>query len=266
MSLVWLNGSLLSEADARIAPDDRGLLLADGVFETIRLQGAAPCHLPAHLKRLHIGAALLGIPIPHTDATLAAALSATAAANRLANGILRLTLTRGPGLRGLSPLSNPRPTVLIAAFPLPAPLPPARLVIATRTRRNAYSPLSRIKSLNYGDNLLARMEATDRGADEALLLNGDSLLACATIATVLVHKDGHWLTPPVSDGALPGIARARLLWAGLISEASISAILLSTLPPILLCNSLGLRETISLDGQALPTVEISALRALLVQT
>ena len=261
MSLVWLNGRLLAVADARIAPDDRGLLLADGVFETIRLQDAAPCHLPAHLARLRTGAALLGIPIPHTDAALAAALSATAAANRLADGALRLTLTRGPGPRGLSPPSAPTPTVLIAASPAAAPLPPARLIVATRTRRNAHSPLSRIKSLGYGDNLLARLEAADRGADEALLLNGDSNLACATTATVLVHQDGRWLTPPVSDGALPGLVRARLLGAALVTEASIDAVLLSTLPPILLCNSLGVRLTASLDGHALPAADLDAVRA-----
>ena len=265
MSLVWLNGGLHAAAEACIAPDDRGLLLADGVFETIRLRDAVPCHLPAHLERLHIGAAVLGIAVPHSDAALATALSATAAANHLADGILRLTLTRGRGPRGLSPPSDPRPTVLIAASPTPASLPPARLVVATRTRRNAHSPLSRIKSLGYGDNILARMEAVERGADEALLLNTDGELACATIANVLVHKDGDWLTPPVSDGALPGTARARLLRAGLISEASIDTILLSSLPAIVLCNNLGLRETTSLDGHALPTVEIGLLRAVVIR-
>ncbi len=266
MSLVWLNGRLLPAASARIAPDDRGLLLADGVFETVRVQDGALRRLTAHLARLHAGAALLGIPLFYSDAALAAALSATAAANHLADGALRLTLTRGPGPRGLPPPFNPAPTVLIAAFPALVPLPPAHLVVATCTRRNADSPLSRIKSLCYGDNLLARMEAVKRGADDALLLNGRSNLACATAANVLVYQNERWCTPPVSDGALPGVARARLLSARAISEASIDAGCLSALPPILLCNSLGLRQASSLDGHALPVAEYRAIQSLLSLT
>ncbi|MBE7213377.1 MAG: aminotransferase class IV, partial [Gluconacetobacter diazotrophicus] len=97
---IWLNGRLLPAAEAAIPPDDRGLLLADGLFETIRLSGGGPAHPLAHLARLRAGAAVLGIPVPFPDPVLLDALASTAWSNALPDGSLRLTLTRGPGPRG----------------------------------------------------------------------------------------------------------------------------------------------------------------------
>lgn len=249
---LWLDGRLVPAADARIAPDDRGLLLADGVFETVALRAGGPRHPLPHLARLRAGAAALGIPVPFPDRELLDALSATAWANARPEGSLRLTLTRGPGPRGLLPPIIPRPTLLIASFPPSPPLPRARLVVSTTTRRNEHSPLSRIKSLCYADNLLARREAEAHGADDALLLNTAGRLACATAANVLLRTPDHrWLTPPLSDGALPGIARGILLAHGLVAEARIDGQILREARCIILCNSLSLRDAVSLDDRPL---------------
>jgi branched-chain amino acid aminotransferase len=216
--VIWLGGRLLPDGEARIDPADRGFTLGDGVFETIRAAGGVPCHAERHLARLRRGAALLGIPVPFDDATLAAALHAVLAASYLPDAALRLTLTRGPARRGLLPPGEPRPTVLITAQPLPPALPPAHVIISRITRRNEFSPLCAIKSLNYLDSILARNEAAAYGADDALLLNTAGALAGATAATLLLRLDGAWVTPPLQDGALAGIARERHLDQGLIAE------------------------------------------------
>lgn len=215
MTVVWLDGTLLPAAEARIDPADRGFTLGDGVFETIRADAGVPAHLPRHLARLHDGATVLGIDIAYGDAALTDALLAVAAG---ASCALRLTLTRGVMPRGILPVGVASPTVLITAAPLPPKRPPVRLIVSGLTFRNHRSPLTRIKSLNYGDSILARREAEAAGADDALLLNARDDLADATAATVFLEVDGVLATPRICDGALPGITRARLLESGLAEE------------------------------------------------
>jgi len=164
---------------------------------------------------------VLGIPVPFSDAALADALRAVLAAANLQAAALRLTLTRGPAPRGLLPPEQLRPTVLVTAQALPPVLPPAHVIIARSTRRNEFSPLSAIKSLNYLDSIMARREAAAHGADDAILLNTAGALAGATAATLVLRIGGLWLTPPLQDGALAGIARARHLEQGLIAERSL---------------------------------------------
>jgi branched-chain amino acid aminotransferase len=248
MTRLWLNGALIPESDARIDPADRGFTLADGLFETIRADAGIPAHVPRHLDRLHQGAAVLGIPVPYADATIAAALEAVA---NTAACALRLTLTRGPMPRGVLPVSHATPTLLITSGPLPPPLPPARLVVAHSTRRNEHSPLSRLKSLNYGDSILARQEAAARDADDALLLNTRGDLAEATIASVFLVVDERLVTPRIEDGALPGVARALLLEAGRADERRINAADLSRASAGFLANALAVRQIASIDGRSL---------------
>lgn len=209
---VWLNGALVAADAARIDPTDRGLLLGDGLFETVRAHGSAAPLLGRHLVRLRRSAGTLDLPVPWTDAALTEATRTLLAANGLAGGgALRLTLTRGPGPRGLLPPVRTTPTLLIAAFPPgPAP-PPARVALAGCTRRNERSPLSRLKALGYLDNLLALREARAAGADEAILLNTAGRLACAAAANLFLIEDGTLATPPPAEGALPGITRALVL-------------------------------------------------------
>jgi branched-chain amino acid aminotransferase len=246
--IAWLNGTLT--ASPRLDAADRGFTLGDGVFETIRAAGGRPCRLAAHLARLRCGAELLGLPLPD-DAALEAALAELLAAAGLADAALRLTVSRGPAPRGLLPPADSHPTVLVTAGPLPPPAPPARLVVATVTRRNEHSPLARIKSLNALDNILARREAAERGADEAVLLNTAGRVAETTIATLFARIDGILVTPPVAEGALPGVARAAVLAGMAVAERPLSLAELRRAEEIVLTNSLGLRRVADLDGVAL---------------
>jgi branched-chain amino acid aminotransferase len=247
---LWLNGALCASAEARIDPADRGLTLGDGLFETICVAAERPMHLTRHLTRLRDGARLLAIPVPYDDATLAAAIHAVVAANRLADAAVRLTLTRGPAPRGVLPPDSPTPTVLITAGPLPA-AGPVRLVVSTVTRRNESSPLSRIKSLNYLDSVLARLEAARRGADDALLLNSRGAIAEATTANLFLRSGGRLVTPPVTDGALPGVMRAMLIERCGAEERTLFPADVRAADITFLSNSAGLRAVVALEGDLL---------------
>lgn len=254
---LWLNGALLERADVRIDPADRGLLLADGLFETLAVRAGAVVRLQAHLDRLAAGAAVLGLPLPYGRDALADALADTARANAVSDGALRLTLTAGVGPRGLPRPDPLAPTVLITAAaspPVATPLPPARLRIATLTRRNEHSPLSRVKSLAYLDQILARREAAAQGDDDALLLNTASALACASAATLfVVLADGALVTPPLADGALPGTRRAAVLAALDGREATLRPVDLWTAREVFLTSSLMVRPVCAVDGRPVGT-------------
>ena len=211
--MIFLGDRLVAPAAARIDPADRGFTLGDGVFETLRAYAGRPFRLDAHLTRLEGGAAALGIPVPLPAARIAAAVAETLAANDLTTGdaAIRITLSRGPAPRGLLPPGSPRPTLMISAAACqPAPVRPLSAVIVG-IRRNEHSPLSRLKTLSYLDNVLAQREAAAQGADEAILLNTTGRLACAARANLFVLRGNTLLTPPGSEGVLPGIARAEVL-------------------------------------------------------
>lgn len=208
--MIYLNGDIIPADSAQISPADRGLLLGDGIFETMRAYGGRIFRLHAHVDRLIASADFLGIPIPISREALSKALDATLEANQLSqsDAALRLTLTRGAGPRGLSFPPNPKPTLLISATTLDnLHLPPAKALIAS-IRRNQHSPLAKIKSLNFLDNILARQEATSQGFDDALLLNSSGQLAEASAANLFIVRKACLLTPPIYDGALPGVTRA----------------------------------------------------------
>ncbi len=245
--IVWLDGRLIDGAEARIDPADRGFTLGDGLFETVLVRHGSVRRLDAHLERLRRGCDVLQLPCPSLD--LGEAMAATLAANRLADGVVRLTLTRGAGPRGIMPPVPSHPTLLITAGPLPPPRPPLACILAETTRRNQHSPLSRIKSLNYLDNILARQEAVRRGADEALLLNTAGLLAESTIANLFVVKRGAVLTPPVADGALPGVMRAAVLAAARGRDRSLTPDDLDGADEIFLSSSLGLQAVRAVAGK-----------------
>ncbi|MGI6247711.1 MAG: aminotransferase class IV [Pseudochelatococcus sp.] len=247
--ICWLDGSLIDGAQKALALDDRGFLLGDGLYETIRIAQGRVQQAGRHLARLAHGASVIGLPMPTAD--IAAAMAAVIAANALQAGSLRLTLTRGSGPRGLLPPQAPSPTLLIAAFPAAPPAAPARVIMATRTRRNEHSPLAGIKSLNCLDGIIARLEARDLNADDALLPNTAGRIAEATAANVFALIGGEWLTPPVTEGALPGITRARILEAG-GREAPLTLHDLMPADEIALTSSLGIRPVRELAGKNLP--------------
>jgi branched-chain amino acid aminotransferase len=254
---VWLNGRLLPEAEACLSIFDRGFTLGDGVFETLRVKVGRPLWLADHLARLREGAALLGIPVPLDDRALEHGLAGLIEARGTPEASLRLTLSRGPSqARGVWPPALPMtPTLLATASPFTgAGRPPLRLTVAQTIRRNERSPLSLIKSLNYGDAILARREAESRDADDALMINGAGVLACATVGNVFLRVDGAWITPPVFDGVLAGTARRRLIPVLGAAEHSISLADLSRADAGLISNSLSLSVIGEVDGRPLEDV------------
>lgn len=248
---VWLNGVILPSEAARIAPNDRGFTLGDGVFETIRAVNGQPVHMARHLRRLRVGLAVLALPIAWTDAALANAIALCLRVNGLEQAAVRLTVSRGPASRGILPPLTPEPTVLVAAGPLASAAGPAHAITCTITRRNEFSPLSGVKSLSYLDGILARREAAKQGADEALLLNIRGRVAEASAANLFVFRAGTLATPPLADGALPGIMREVLIERCGASEAPLGIEDVLAAEAAFLSSSLGLRPLASLDGQPL---------------
>lgn len=249
---VYLNGDLMAAEEARIDPADRGLTLGDGLFETIAVRGGKPSRLDAHLARLRDGARVIGLDVPVSDQALADALSEVAEANDIAEGVLRLTLTRGPGPRGVPPPDPARPTLLITgASQALGPVPPVTAVIAATTRRNEHSPLSRIKSTNFLDGILAVREAAGKGADEALLLNGAGNLTEASAANLFLVIGGRAVTPPVADGALPGVMRADVIRDLPAAERTLGPGDLKRASEAFLTNALSVRALVAVDGAAI---------------
>jgi branched-chain amino acid aminotransferase len=220
MAKIHLNGRLIEATAARIDPADRGLLLADGLFETLRVYGGRAFQLEAHLARLAAGAVVLDLPLPPAG-DIARAVAETLAANDLREGSLRITVTRGPGERGLLPPTQPSATLLIVGHPSGKAPPAAMAAHVSSIRRNEHSPLSRLKSLAYLDNVLALREAAAAGCDEALMLNTAGRLAGGSRSNLFLVLNGSLVTPPPSEGILAGIARRTLI--DLAGEAGIAA-------------------------------------------
>jgi branched-chain amino acid aminotransferase/4-amino-4-deoxychorismate lyase len=189
--------------------DDRGLLLGEGLFETVLAVGGVLHALEAHLDRLAAGCVTLGLPAP--DRQEATALMVRAVAGVQApRAAVRLTLTGGSGGRGLDRPDRPQLRLFATASPSARPETPARVVVSA-VRRNDGSPASRLKTLAYLDNALARAEARERGADEAVMLNTRGEAACAAAANLFWLTGGVLFTPALECGVLAGVARAELI-------------------------------------------------------
>jgi branched-chain amino acid aminotransferase len=242
-----------------IAPSDRGFLLADGIFETIRASAGALLWLEDHLTRLRAGATLLGIPVPLPDDAIGAGLRALIQKNDLPDGAVRLTLTRGPSARrGLWPPDQPAtPTLIGSVAPLAAPAT-ARLIFCASTRRNEFSPLSRIKYLAYGDAILAKREALAKGGTDAVLCNTGGNVSCCTVGNIFARNDKGWVTPRLSDGALPGLARARVLARINAKEQTLTPGELADAREAVITNSLGTTAVSHLEGRELSPPSIAA--------
>ena len=214
-ALCWLNGRLMPAAEARVSVLDHGLLYGDGVFEGIRFYHRRAFRLAAHLQRLSDSARALALELPVDAATLSAAVDATIAAAPWESGYLRLVVTRGVGALGLDPSSCTAPSVFILAGTLQLITAEgrrgARLIIAATRRLGADGLDPRIKSLNYLNPILARLEAQHAGADEAIMLNAAGRVAEGTADNVFIVRARRLLTPPVTEGALEGVTRGILL-------------------------------------------------------
>ncbi len=208
--MIHLNGRLVDAVAARIDPSDRGFLLADGLFETLRVYGGKVFKLEAHLARLAGGARLMGLPMPPAG-DIGLAIVDTLRANQHREASLRITLTRGPGQRGLLPPKESSPTLMIVSHSIAAsPKAPLTAHVAS-IRRNEHSPVSQIKSLAYLDNILALREAAEMGCDEAMLRNTAGRLAGGSRSNLFLVLDGTLVTPPLSEGVLGGITRQTVL-------------------------------------------------------
>ncbi|MBT9171675.1 MAG: Branched-chain-amino-acid aminotransferase [Syntrophomonadaceae bacterium] len=256
-SFYYCNGRLLPAQECALPPADRSYLLGDGLFETILVQACRPVFLAEHLARLSASAAFLGYALPAAE-QLADAVSQLINKNSLQEGVLRLTVSPAES-KGLLTARNSVLNMTITCrsgppYSLDLYRRGFRAVIAAATRRNEHSPLARHKTTNFLDNVLARREAVAAGADEALLLNTAGNLCEAAAANLFLVCDGKVLTPPVADGALPGIIRAKIL--ALCPQASFPGLEHSLSPAILqetdeafLTNSLlGVMPLVSVDG------------------
>jgi branched-chain amino acid aminotransferase len=211
-ALCWLNGAITDAANAAVSVLDHGLLYGDGVFEGLRFYRRRVFRLTEHLRRLRYSAQAIGLSLPLDDDALIAAIDALIAAFAADDGYLRLVVTRGVGPLGLDPSRCGTPTVFIVADVLSLLSTEkrqrgARLITASTRRLGPDGLDPRIKSLNYLNHILARIEANHAGADEAILLNGQGRVAEASSENIFVVRDGILLTPPVIDGALDGITR-----------------------------------------------------------
>jgi len=233
--------------DASVPLDDRGLLLADGLFETLLWRGGALVLADEHAARMIAGAEALGLPPPSTGAFADAALAAVRSAGlQHARAAVRVTFTAGSGGRGLDRPGEAAPRLFATAASSARPETPARLAIA-RVRRNQRSPASRLKTLAYLDNVLARREAHAAGAAEAVMLNTTDHIACAAAANLFWLEDGVLFTPAGECGALDGImarqVRAAAVSLGLgLREVHAPPTALASADAVLLSSSLiGLR-------------------------
>ena len=210
---IYIDGQFFSEQEAKISVFDHGLLYGDGVFEGIRFYNGKIFCCDEHLERLYHSARAILLDIPLSLQEIKKALLETVKRNQLSDGYVRLIITRGKGSLGLNPSSCPKPTVIIIAstvalYPKEA-YEKGLVVITCATRRMGPAALSpMIKSLNYLNNVMARLEALHAGADEGLLLNEQGFIAECTADNIFVVKKGVVMTPPASSGALAGISRA----------------------------------------------------------
>ena len=255
MGVVWLNGSIVDQNEAHVLVADRGFTLADGLFETIKAVGTTPFWLSEHFARLKAGAAEIGLTIPFSENRICDGVDRLlAGATEDAQSAIRLTVTRGPvAARGLWPKETgaSQPTCVLTVAPSHA-MPPQNFIVCRSTRRNEHSPLSRIKSLGYGDNIVARREAIERGADDAIMLNTEGHVACATVGNVFFRIAGDWVTPPRADGILPGLARRRFIAELGAAETSLTSELIQKSDAGFVCNSLGFTPIKSIEGHDLP--------------
>jgi branched-chain amino acid aminotransferase len=208
VNVVWIDGELLPVEQARVSPFDHAVLTGDGVFETLRVYRGVPFAARRHLDRLARSAAGLHLPAPDAD-VLRAVMDEVVAANGLVDGRLRITVTGGVGSLG-SDRAAVHPTVIVAVGP-PTAWPATTDVAVVPWPRNERGALAGLKTVSYGENVVALAHAHERGAGEAVFGNLVGDLCEGTGTNVFVAAGGRLLTPPLSSGCLAGVTRELLL-------------------------------------------------------
>jgi branched-chain amino acid aminotransferase len=210
--LVFLNGQFVPEAEAVVPVNDRGFLLGDGLFETLRVVNGKPFRMAQHLERLSRGAEFLKIRLPFTARELEKFARQLIEQNKLPEAMLRVTLTRGPGERGYSPKGANRPTLLMVTHPAPARENHVEWNLVTSSFRiPAGDALASFKTTSKIIHVLARTEAEEKGADEALLINTNGEVAETAGGNIFWVYQDKICTVPTGRGVLPGITRAIVL-------------------------------------------------------
>jgi branched-chain amino acid aminotransferase len=214
--IIFMNDRLVPEDQARVSVFDHGLLYGDGVFEGLRSYSGTVFRLDAHLDRLWASARAICLEIPLSKAAVAKAVNDTLAANKLSDGYVRLVVTRGAGSLGLDPNRTTNPQVIVIAdtislYPREFYEQGLKIVTAATQRVQSAALSPRIKSLNYLNNIMAKLEGLRAGCVEALMLNHKGEVAECTGDNVFVVRSGILLTPPPDAGILEGITRNAVM-------------------------------------------------------
>jgi branched-chain amino acid aminotransferase len=209
---IWLNDKLVDEADAKISVFDHGLLYGDGVFEGIRVYKGRIFELEAHIRRLYRSAKVIRLEIPMSKSKVISAVERTVEANGIIDGYVRLVVTRGPGTLGLNPFVCEDPKLFVIAdniqlYPEELYEKGMKVISATAVRNHPLAIPPQAKTLNYLNNILAKIEALDNDVPEAIMYNHEGYVAEATGDNIFIIRDGVIYTPPVQAGALEGITR-----------------------------------------------------------
>jgi aminodeoxychorismate lyase len=210
--LVFLNGHFLPEAQAVVPVNDRGFLLGDGLFETIRVVNGRSFRMAQHLERMARGAEFLKIKSPFAPKELEKIAAQLIEQNKMPDAILRVTLTRGPGERGYSPKNAGTPTIVMTSHAAPSLENPVEWNLVTSSFHiPAADPLSSFKTTSKILHVMARAEAAEKGADEALLINTNGEVAETASGNLFWVYEDKICTVPTGRGVLPGITRAVVL-------------------------------------------------------
>ena len=209
---IWLDGKLVDEADAKISVFDHGLLYGDGVFEGIRVYDGRVFELEAHLRRLYESAKVIRLDVPMEKSELISAIKKTVEANGITDGYIRLLVTRGVGTLGLNPFLCKDSSLIIIAdkiqlYPEELYETGMKIISATTVRNHPLAIPPQVKSMNYLNNIIAKIEALDNNVPEAVMYNHEGYVAEATGDNVFIVRDGVIYTPPVEAGALEGVTR-----------------------------------------------------------
>jgi len=261
VEICYINDQFVNQTQAAISVSDRGLLLGDGLFETLRVFNGKATFLKEHWQRLINSAKLIHIPIPKTFSDAENIIHQLIESNCLKDrdSSIRITLTRGIGPRGISIPKQAKPTLIITIHPFSNPTLDGWSAYIASIKRNEHAITSKIKSLNYLDNILARMEANQNDATEALLTNTANHIVSASCANIFAVSDNILYTPPISDGVLPGITREQVLSLAEKSNiqtriTSITHDFLLKADEVFITNSLiGIKPIIMINGDSIKT-------------